>query len=71
MKKLFAFLLISFYSISSCDVIENSLDLTYEDINLSKNEDKLSNDEIISGLKEALIVGITNSVNLISVKDGF
>ena len=71
MKKLFAFLLISFYSISSCDVIENSLNLTYKDINLSKNENQLSNDEIISGLKEALIVGITNSVNLTSVKDGF
>lgn len=31
----------------------------------------LTNDEVISGLKEALNVGIQNSVNLTSVTDGF
>jgi hypothetical protein len=32
---------------------------------------QLSNEEVISGLKEALNVGIKNSVNLTSVTDGF
>jgi len=31
----------------------------------------LSNDEVVRGLKEALTVGITNSVNLTSVTNGF
>src|SRR3954451_2407237 len=31
----------------------------------------LTNSEVISGLKEALTVGIQNSVNLTSVTDGF
>jgi hypothetical protein len=31
----------------------------------------LSNDEVIRGLKEALTVGITNSVNITSLTDGF
>jgi Protein of unknown function (DUF4197) len=31
----------------------------------------LTNGEVISGLKEALTVGITNSVNLTSITDGF
>ncbi|MFM1915908.1 MAG: hypothetical protein RLZZ531_1577 [Bacteroidota bacterium] len=32
---------------------------------------KLSNEEVISGLKEALNVGIKNAVNLTSITDGF
>lgn len=32
---------------------------------------KLTNDEVIAGLKEALNVGISNAVNLTSVTDGF
>jgi hypothetical protein len=38
---------------------------------LEPEEDKLTNDDVIKGLKEALNVGIKNSVDLTSVTDGF
>ena len=37
----------------------------------SPGTNSLTNDEVISGLKEALSVGIKNSVSLTSVTDGF
>lgn len=56
-------------AISSCDVMNEVAEsvLTTTDTTTPK----LTNDEVISGLKEALNVGIKNSVDLTSVTDGF
>ena len=56
-------------SLVSCDVINGAM----QTIDVSNNSSKpgLTNDEVISGLKEALNVGITNSVSLTSITDGF
>jgi len=53
----------------SCQVLEDAAGM----VNTSTTPAKpaLSNAEVISGLKEALSVGIKNSVNLTSVTDGF
>lgn len=40
-------------------------------IPIQKNGSKLSNEEVVSGLKEALNIGIKNSVELTSLTDGF
>lgn len=54
--------------IPSCDVLEDAASV----INSTGSSNSgLTNSEVISGLKEALTVGITNSVNLTSVTDGF
>ena len=62
-------------SIFSCDVINqqaNQLVNSNSSIgNNETNKPSLSNQEVISGLKEALSVGIKNSVNITSVTDGF
>jgi enolase len=39
--------------------------------NNSSNKPSLTNDEVVAGLREALQIGIKNSVNLTSVTDGF
>ena len=53
----------------SCDVLEEAAStLTTTS---GTTTPALTNSEVISGLKEALTVGITNSVNLTSVTDGF
>ena len=56
-------------SLVSCDVINSTL----QGVNIAQNDNKpsLTNEEVISGLKEALNVGIKNSVDLTSVTDGF
>lgn len=54
-------------AVSSCDVLEETLN-TVSNTGTTNN---LTNEEVISGLKEALTVGITNSVNVTSVTDGF
>tara|TARA_B110000285_G_scaffold463_1_gene518 strand:- start:2060 stop:2827 length:768 start_codon:yes stop_codon:yes gene_type:complete len=55
---------------TSCDVLEEAANtLLTEDT--STNTPSLTNGEVISGLKEALTVGIKNSVSLTSVTDGF
>lgn len=55
--------------VSSCDVLEETLNTVSSSGTGTTNS--LTNAEVISGLKEALTVGITNSVNLTSVTDGF
>lgn len=55
--------------ISSCEVLEDAAGMVNTTTTPSKPA--LTNDEVISGLKEALNVGIKNSVNLTSVTDGF
>ncbi|MES2588334.1 MAG: DUF4197 domain-containing protein [Bacteroidota bacterium] len=51
---------------SSCDIL-NAVSTGV----VTPAKPSLTNDEVISGLKEALMVGIKNSVNLSSVTDGF
>lgn len=54
--------------LSSCDVLQ---DMASNMPSTTGTTTTLSNGEVISGLKEALNVGIKNSVNLASVTDGF
>lgn len=66
--------LIPFLSLAfvSCDVLNEAAGaLTTPSQNGQTTVPKLSNDEVISGLREALSVGIKNSVNLTSITDGF
>ena len=58
----------------SCNVLSQIPKLPKVNDNLLINKpltNELTNDEVISGLKEALGVGIKNSVNLTSATDGF
>ncbi len=58
----------------SCNVLSQIPKLPKVTDNLPINiplTNELTNDEVISGLKEALNVGIKNSVNLTSATDGF
>ncbi|MFO0495568.1 MAG: DUF4197 domain-containing protein [Flavobacteriia bacterium] len=52
----------------SCEVLEDAASIV---TTTTPSKPQLSNEEVISGLKEALNVGIKNSVNLTSVTDGF
>lgn len=58
-----------FISLVSCDVINSTLQTV--DLSQTENKPGLTNDDVISGLKEALNVGIRNSVSITSVTDGF
>ena len=53
---------------SSCDVLQ---EMASQVPSSTGTTPALSNGEVISGLKEALTVGIKNSVNMASVTDGF
>lgn len=53
----------------SCEVLEGAAGMV--NTPTSPPKPALTNTEVISGLKEALNVGIKNSVNLTSVTDGF
>jgi hypothetical protein len=55
----------------SCDVINESLKVVNSTQPAGSSKPSLTNEEVISGLKEALQVGIKNSVNLTSITDGF
>lgn len=57
-------------TIASCDVLQE-VGQTVLNPPMPEASNALTNDEVISGLKEALSVGITNSVSLTSVTDGF
>lgn len=57
-------------TIVSCDVLQE-VGQTVLNPPMPEASNALTNDEVISGLKEALSVGITNSVSLTSVTDGF
>ena len=56
--------------LSSCDVLEEVAGAVLAPTE-STSTPSLTNSEVISGLKEALNVGIKNSVSLTSVTDGF
>lgn len=53
---------------TACDVLNEAAEIVLAE---DASAPKLTNDEVISGLKEALNVGIKNSVSLTSVTDGF
>ena len=56
----------------SCDVLEEASKTVGQNIpSNGASKPQLTNQEVIAGLKEALNVGIQNSVNLTSVTDGF
>ena len=56
----------------SCDVLSQMPKLPKVTLPINAPAtNSLTNDEVISGLKEALSVGIKNSVSLTSVLDGF
>jgi len=72
MKKIFLSIgIIASLGLSSCDVLSEAAGAVLTDGTSGTTVPSLTNTEVISGLKEALSVGITNSVNLTSVTDGF
>jgi hypothetical protein len=72
MKKIFIpFTILAALTLTSCDVLEEAAGVLTTDNTGNTSTPALSNGEVISGLKEALTVGITNSVSLTSVTDGF
>lgn len=69
MKKVLIFSSLGFsIMVNSCDIVQSAAGTIS---NTTSTATPLSNEEVIRGLKEALTVGITNSVNLTSVTDGF
>ena len=58
-------------SLYSCDVLNEAASIVTSTTSTTSTQPKLTNDEVISGLREALNVGIKNSVDLTSVTDGF
>ena len=68
MKLLASLFIISLFS---CSIIEDVSTTILNPTNNFPSKIDLTNEEVISGLKEALNVGIKNAVNLSSVTDGF
>ena len=70
MKKLAVFIgtIIFLYS---CDVLNEAANIVNSSNNTNSKNPSLTNDEVVSGLREALQIGIKNSVDLTSVTDGF
>lgn len=58
-------------SLYSCDVLDQAAQVVASTGTGTTNTPKLTNDEVIAGLREALNVGIKNSVDLTSITDGF
>lgn len=56
---------------TSCDVMNDVAGVVLDGSSNESSKPKLTNTEVISGLKEALNVGIKNSVDLTSITDGF
>lgn len=72
MKKKFLPFCFLVFGIYSCEVLNEASQMVSVSNGSAQNATpKLSNEEVISGLKEALNVGIKNSVSLTSVTDGF
>jgi hypothetical protein len=59
--------------LASCEVLEEASKTVSQNLPsaATSNKPQLTNQEVISGLKDALSVGIKNSVNVTSVTDGF
>lgn len=74
MKSIFTFVLLSTIILSSCDVLNEAANHANNIVNQEGDGNEtpsLTNGEVISGLREALSVGIENSVKNTSVMDGF
>jgi hypothetical protein len=57
--------------LTSCDVLNDVAEVLVDGTETAETKPSLTNGEVIQGLKEALNVGIKNSVDLTSVTDGF
>ncbi|MDX1653181.1 MAG: DUF4197 domain-containing protein [Brumimicrobium sp.] len=56
----------------SCDVLNEASNVVLDSTDQgNKNAPKLTNQEVVAGLKEALTVGVRNAVDVTSVTDGF
>lgn len=75
MKKVLQSILLSgvILTTSSCDVLNETANTVLETSSTGddQNSPSLTNQEVVSGLKEALTVGIRNAVDVTSVTDGF
>lgn len=69
MKKIFASTF-AIIIVLSCNVLEDNASLLRSEPNTTQKTG-LTNQEVISGLKEALSLGVKNAVSITSVKDGF
>ena len=69
MKKTILSISLISIGLTSCDVLNEAAEILV--IDSGESTPALTNDEVISGLKEALNIGIKNSVDLTSVQDGF
>ena len=58
-------------TLSGCDVLGGAADSVLTGGSQSSDSNKLTNQEVVAGLKEALIIGIKNAVDVTSVTDGF
>ncbi|MEN9973343.1 MAG: hypothetical protein RIS20_1690 [Bacteroidota bacterium] len=70
MFKILAFSTLSLF-VGTCSKVDLNALSAYVPTTTAPTAPKLSNQEVISGLKEALQVGIKNAVNVTSVTDGF
>ncbi len=72
-KKIIYFSLAISTLITGCDVISDVTGVAVPSSTATgqNNAPRLTNQEVIAGLKEALTVGITNAVDVTSVTDGF
>lgn len=64
------FCFLSIFSLSNCDTLQDIANTTLGS-GSSSGGAGLSNSQIVSGLKQALMQGTTKGVNVLSVKDGF
>lgn len=75
MKNKITYILASAIIFSSCDVLNEAAQQAENIVNSNNNntetQNPLTNAEVISGLREALNIGIENSVKSTSVVDGF
>ena len=69
MKKTILSISLISIGLTSCDVLNEAAEILV--IDSGESTPALTNNEVISGLKEALNIGIKNSVDLTSVQDGF
>ena len=65
------FCFLTAFSLSNCDVAQDVVNTALGGTSSGSGTPALTNDQIIKGLKEALIQGTTKGVNVLSVTDGF
>lgn len=65
------FCILTSLSLSNCDVVQDVVNTTLGSGSSGGGVAALTNDDIVKGLKEALIQGTSKGVNVLSVKDGF